>query len=189
MLARARQRNAPWTQREEAQRLPLACLAGPFIVLSLFWAGWTARRSIHWLVPVLAGVPFGIGYLLIFMALLNYLTDAYAVFAASAMAATGTTRSVFGATLPFATRLMYARLGVPWACSLLGCVMLLLCAVPFGFWVWGEQIRARSAFCNELRERQRRCEEEARARDEEEKRESAWDTELGAGLVGGVRES
>ncbi|KAK7717020.1 hypothetical protein SLS57_006427 [Botryosphaeria dothidea] len=105
-LARARARHRPWTRNEEARRLPLACAAGPFIVASLFWAGWTARPSIHWAAPVFAGVPFGVGYLLCFMAILNYLVDAYEVFAASAMAAAGTSRSVFGAVLPFATRPM-----------------------------------------------------------------------------------
>ena len=33
--------------------------------------------GILWVVPFLSGIPFGMGYLLIFMAMLNYLTDAY----------------------------------------------------------------------------------------------------------------
>ncbi|OJD34930.1 mfs general substrate transporter [Diplodia corticola] len=147
-LARARRRNAAWTRSEEARRLPLACAAGPFIVVSLFWAGWTAATgATHWAVPVCAGVPFGVGYLLCFMAILNYLVDAYSTFAASAMAAAGTSRSVFGAALPFAARPMYAALGVAWACSLLGFVTLALCAIPFAFWRFGDAIRARSGFC------------------------------------------
>ena len=70
------------------------------------------RKRIHWIVPTLAGVLFGIGYLLIFMALLNYLVDAYEVFAASAMAAASLSRSSFGAVLPFAAKPMYRALGV-----------------------------------------------------------------------------
>ena len=27
----------------------------------LFWFAWTARPSIHWIVPVLAGIPFAFG--------------------------------------------------------------------------------------------------------------------------------
>ncbi len=50
------------------------------------------------------------------MALLNYLVDAYEVFAASAMAAASLTRSSFGAVLPFAAKPMYSALGV--ACKL-----------------------------------------------------------------------
>jgi len=76
ILQRAYARDAPWSRREESRRLPLACAAGPFLVISCFWVGWTARSDVHWIVPVLSGVPFGIGYLLLFMALLNYLVDA-----------------------------------------------------------------------------------------------------------------
>lgn len=175
-LARARARHRPWTRNEEARRLPLACAAGPFIVASLFWAGWTARPSIHWAAPVFAGVPFGVGYLLCFMAILNYLVDAYEVFAASAMAAAGTSRSVFGAVLPFATRPMYGALGVDWACSLLGFVMLGLCAIPFVFWRFGGAIRANSAFCRELKERRERQEE----KDRQDERDDG-DVEKGVG--------
>ncbi|KAL1650867.1 hypothetical protein SLS58_000986 [Diplodia intermedia] len=159
-LARARARDAAWTRSEEARRLPLACAAGPFIAASLFWAGWAAGSEVHWAVPALAGVPFGVGYLLCFMAILNYLVDAYEIFAASAMAAAGTSRSVFGAALPFAARPVYRALGVARACSLLGGVMLALCAIPFVFWRFGDAIRARSAFCCELRGRREGWERE-----------------------------
>jgi hypothetical protein len=65
-----------WYRKEEYRRVPLACLGAPFLSVSMFWLGWTARSSIHWIVPVLAGIPFGIAYLLIFQALTNYLVDA-----------------------------------------------------------------------------------------------------------------
>lgn len=86
-----------------AARLP----RGATLRALAFWAGWTARKSVSWIVSTLAGIPFGIGYLCLFMAFLNYLIDAYEIFAASAMAASGTSRSTFGAVLPFAARPMY----------------------------------------------------------------------------------
>jgi hypothetical protein len=152
---RARAQNKAWVQKEEMRRLPLACLAGPFFILSCFWVGWTARKDIHWIVPVLAGIPYGIGYLLIFMALLNYLVDAYKIFAASALGAASAVRSLAGAVLPFAARPMYQKLGVAWACSLLGFLSCLMAVIPFIF-VWkGEQIRANSKFCQYLLEKER----------------------------------
>lgn len=181
-LARARARDAPWTRSEEVRRLPLACIAGPFIVISMFWAGWTARPDVHWAVPVFAGVPYGVGYLLCFMAILNYLVDAYEIFAASAMAAAGTSRSTFGAVLPFATRPMYEALGVDWACSLLGFIMLLLCAIPFVFWRYGDKIRANSAFCSELKERSKTLEEEEEQREDEGARNADVEKGLGRGV-------
>ncbi|KAL9078178.1 MAG: hypothetical protein Q9157_002901 [Trypethelium eluteriae] len=82
VLQNAQHQRKPWSLKEEYRRLPLACIGGPLFAVSLFWLGWAARPTVHWIVPVLAGVPCGIGYLLIFMALLNYIIDAYAVFAA-----------------------------------------------------------------------------------------------------------
>ena len=48
---------------------------------------------------------------------------------------------------------MFARLGIAGACSLLGGVSLLMCAIPFIFLWQGEKIRANSKFCLALRRR------------------------------------
>lgn len=165
-LSRARHLDKPWSRNEEMVRLPLACIAGPFFVISSFWLGWTARPDVHWMVPTAAGVLFGMGYLCLFMALLNYLVDAYEVFAASAMAAASLSRSSFGAVLPFATRPMYRALGVAWATSLLGFLAVALCVVPFAFLKWGGRMRERSKFCQYLR-RKKSEEEEERRRERE----------------------
>jgi hypothetical protein len=55
-LARAQRLQRPWSSNEELRRLPLACIAGPFFVISAFWLGWTSSLSIHWIVPTLAGI-------------------------------------------------------------------------------------------------------------------------------------
>jgi hypothetical protein len=73
ILRRGQERNAPWTRREESRRLPLACIGGPLFVLSLFWLGWTANADVHFIVPLLAGIPFGLGFMCIFQALLYVL--------------------------------------------------------------------------------------------------------------------
>ncbi|TVY56401.1 Citrinin biosynthesis cluster MFS transporter mrr1 [Lachnellula cervina] len=155
-LRNAQKQNKAWTRKEEARRLPLACLGGPLYVVSLLWLGWTARPEIPFYVPMLAGVPFGMGFVLIFMALLNYLTDAYEIFAASAMAASSCCRSVAGAVLPFAATPMFARLGVAWACSLLGFLSLGMCVIPFMFLLKGDVIRDGSKFCNFLKEKKQK---------------------------------
>jgi len=93
---------------------------------------------------MLAGVPFGAGFVLIFIALLNYMTDAYRDYAASAAAAASCTRSIFGALLPLAAPAMYDQLGVAWAMSLLGFFSVILGVVPFAFIKYGERIRLRS---------------------------------------------
>lgn len=162
ILRRAQAAKKPWSQREEMRRLPLACIAGPFFVVSSFWLGWTARASIHWIVPALAGVLFGMGYLCLFMALLNYLVDAYEIFAASAMAASSLTRSSFGAVLPLAAKPMYDTLGIAWATSLLGFFSLALCVIPFVFLRFGSRLREKSEFCQYLAQKKREEEESRR---------------------------
>ncbi|PNS17263.1 hypothetical protein CAC42_6946 [Sphaceloma murrayae] len=179
VLQRAKDRDAPWSRVEEYRRLPLACVGGPLFVISLFWLGWTARQDVHWIVPVLSALPFGTGFLLLFMALLNYLVDAYDVFAASATAAAACSRSLFGAVLPFAARPMYERLGVDWACTVLGLLSLALCVIPFAFLRYGGWLRERSQFCRELEEYRR---EEGRKR--EERREVARGRDVEMGSVG-----
>ncbi|KAJ6784104.1 hypothetical protein PWT90_08582 [Aphanocladium album] len=176
VLDRARARGAAWVQREEYRRLPLACVGGPLFVISLFWMGWTARPSVHFVVPLLAGVPFGVGMVLIFFAILNYLVDAYEIFAASANAASSTSRSVLAVVLPLASSRMFARLGIAGACSLLAGLLTLMCLIPFIF-IWkGESIRARSKFCVALRQRREKLarREDRRRRDQaRERREKA----------------
>ncbi|MCJ1474646.1 hypothetical protein MMC13_003306 [Lambiella insularis] len=155
ILEAAKARDAPWSRQEEYRRLPLASIGGPFFSIGCFWIGWAARPTVHWIVPILGGIPWGIGYLLLFMSLMNYLVDNYEVYSASALAASTCTRSLFGAVLPFAATPMYKALGVAWACSLLGFVTLGMCLIPLGFIKYGDRIRASSKFCQELAERKK----------------------------------
>lgn len=149
-LARAKSRGAIWAQSEEFRRLPLACVGGPLWVVSIFWIAWSASPTVPWAAPMLSGIPFGIGYMLIFMAMLNYLTDAYETLSASAQSAASCTRSTFGAVLPLASKPMFDRLGIHWAGTLIAFVGLGVSVIPFAFIRYGDRIRANSRFCQEL---------------------------------------
>ncbi|OTB01037.1 hypothetical protein M426DRAFT_14892 [Hypoxylon sp. CI-4A] len=160
-----------WAKQEEYRRVPLAVLGGPIFGISLFWLGWSAHPNVSFVAPLLAGIPFGLGFMLIFMSLLNYITDAYDIFAASANAAASSCRSVFAVALPFATTPMFTRLGIAGACSLLGGLTFLMCVIPFIF-IWkGEALRSRSAFCIALQER--RAEMERKQEEQELRRARA----------------
>ncbi|KAL2038933.1 hypothetical protein N7G274_008273 [Stereocaulon virgatum] len=150
VLQRIKKADAHWASIEEYRRLPLACFGGPLYVISFFWLGWTASPNIHWIAPMLVGVPFGTAFMIIFMALLNYITDAYEVFAASGMSATSMCRSISGALLPLAAQPMYRTLGIARASSLLGFLSPAMCIIPFAFIKYGDRIRANSRFCQEL---------------------------------------
>ncbi|KAK7748160.1 hypothetical protein SLS53_001415 [Cytospora paraplurivora] len=88
--------------------------------------------------------------LMIFMALINYIADAYGIFASSALAACAATRSIAGAVIPLAVDKMVSTLGIAWACSVLALISCALSLVPFGFIIWGEKIRAGSNFSKTL---------------------------------------
>ncbi|EWZ38739.1 major facilitator superfamily domain-containing protein [Fusarium oxysporum Fo47] len=141
---------AAWANKIEYRRLPLACAGGPLIIASLFWLGWTSYSDIHPAVASLSGLLFGAGYLVEFMALLNYITDAYRQYSASAQAASSTMRSITAVVLPLAAPSMYENLGIQWACSLLGFFTLVLACIPFVFIRYGEVLRKRSPFCQKL---------------------------------------
>ncbi|KAI9846384.1 MAG: hypothetical protein M1838_001287 [Thelocarpon superellum] len=150
ILARARRSNLPWAMVEDYRRLPLACVGCPLLVISLLWLGWSATSQVHWLFPMLAGLPFGTGFLLVFASFLNYLVDAYEIFATSAIAATFCCQSVFGALLPFAVTPLYNLLGVKWATTGLAGVGLALVLFALVL-VWcGAPIRTKSKFYQDL---------------------------------------
>jgi DHA1 family multidrug resistance protein-like MFS transporter len=128
-------------------RLPPVIYGGVSFAGGLFWFGWSGYRAdIHWIVPTLSGLLTGFGLLSIFLQSLNYLVDAYLMFAASAIAANTFLRSLAGAGFPLFSQYMFAALHVNWAGTLLGCVALCLVPIPIGFLFYGERIRRKSAF-------------------------------------------
>ena len=51
--------------------------------IGLFMTGWTARASIHWIVPDIAIAIVGAGMILNFQSIQTYIIDAFALHAAS----------------------------------------------------------------------------------------------------------
>jgi len=112
----------------------------------LFIYGWTCRPSVHWIVPAIGVAIVGVGIYSIYMGVVNYLTDAYEKYAASALSAASLGRNSFGAFLPLASGQLFSTLGFGWAGSLLGFVGLALSVVPVVLLFKGKEIRARSPF-------------------------------------------
>lgn len=128
-------------------RLPPVIVGGVSFAIGLFWFGWTGyRRDIHWIAPTLSGLCTGFGIMSIFLQCLNYLIDAYLMFAASAIAANTFLRSLAGAGFPLFSVQMVEGMGVQWAGTLLGCVALVMVPVPVLFYLKGAKIRERSTF-------------------------------------------
>ena len=112
-----------------------------------FWFAWSGEyNSVHWIVVTIAGVFLASGILIIFVGFLNYLTDTYLMYAASALAANTVARSAAGAAAPLFTGYMFEALGVGGGGSLIGGVAVLLAPIPFIFYKYGRPIRERSKF-------------------------------------------
>ncbi len=114
---------------------------------------------------------------MIFFALINYVVDAYEIFAASAMGATSASRSTFGVVLPFAARPMYSTLGVNWACTLLAILSAFMSVIPFVFIKYGKKIRDNSKWCQELKQKKAENEEEQRQRWDRQRDQRALESE------------
>jgi len=122
-------------------RLQALLPAYALIPCGLFIYGWTAQYKVQFMVPILATVLIGIGNIAVFMCVSLYLIDAFAFYAASALAANTVIRSIMGAVLPLCGQKMYDTLGLGWGNSLLGFIGLGLLPVPWAILKWGEFLR------------------------------------------------
>lgn len=128
-------------------RLPIVIVGGVFFAAGIFWFGWSGyREDIHWAVPAASGVFTGFGLMAIFLQSLNYLVDAYLMFAASAIAGNTFLRSLCGAGFPLFASYMFKGMGIQYASTLLGCVAAALVPIPVCFYLYGHKLRAKSSF-------------------------------------------
>ena len=115
----------------------------------LFYFAWTSYPTLPWIVPTIALAFVGFGMFCCTTAVTGYLLDAYAKYAASAIAGAAFLENAFAAFLPLATQSMYRTLGFQWAGSLLAFLALGLSLVPVVLVVCGREIRGRSPFMRE----------------------------------------
>ncbi|KAF5660945.1 hypothetical protein FCIRC_11998 [Fusarium circinatum] len=153
-------------------RLPPAIVGSFAISVGLFWFAWTNYPSIHWIVSIMAGAPFGFGMVLVFLSIMNYLVDGYTIFAASVLAANSILRSLFGAAFPLFTVQMYDNLGLHWASTIPAFLALACVPFPYLFYIYGARIRTyckfaaeSDAFMRSLKEAQNQRERELEAQD------------------------
>ncbi|KAI9849436.1 MAG: MFS siderochrome iron transporter 1 [Sclerophora amabilis] len=130
-------------------RLPPALIGSVAIPLGLIIFAWTNYPDIHWIVSIIFTAPFGFGMVLVFLSVMNYLIDAYTIYAASVLAANSVLRSLFGAIFPLFTTSMYQNLGIHWASSVPAFLALACVPFPFLFYQYGAAIRKKCKFAAE----------------------------------------
>ncbi|KAJ5664458.1 hypothetical protein N7507_005189 [Penicillium longicatenatum] len=151
-------------------RLPPVMLASIAVPVGLFWFAWTNYPSIHWSVSIIAGAPFGFGMVLVFLGIMNYLIDAYTIFAASVLAANSVLRSCFGAAFPLFTTYMYNNLGIHWASCIPAFLALACVPFPFLFYKYGAKIRKSCKFAAQSDAFMRKIQEQAKTEPEEDEK-------------------
>ncbi|USP74469.1 hypothetical protein yc1106_01743 [Curvularia clavata] len=126
---------------EPEMRLPTCVFFGLMIPISFFLHGWTAQYHVHWIVPVAALAPFGLGLMGILAPLQTYMIDCFPQYAASAVAGMSALRCLVGAVLPLAGPRMYETLGLGWRNSILGFIAVGFIPVPALLYRYGKVIR------------------------------------------------
>ncbi|KAK9235730.1 major facilitator superfamily domain-containing protein [Lipomyces kononenkoae] len=132
--------------RAQEHRLVPALFAvfGPTIGLFLF--GWTARQSIHWVVPTIGILIYAGSAFIILQCIFVYLPLTYPTYAASLFAANDFCRSAFASGSIIFARPMYLNLGIGKGISLLGGLSVLGIIGIYILYLQGANLRARSKF-------------------------------------------
>ncbi|KAJ5084927.1 hypothetical protein NUU61_009506 [Penicillium alfredii] len=171
-------------------RLPPTMLGGLAIPIGLFWFAWTNSSSIHWIVSVLATAPFGFGMVFVFLGIMNYLIDAYTIYAASVLAANSIIRSCFGAGFPLFTTYLYHNLGIHWASCIPAFLALACVPFPFIFYRYGPTIRRKCRYAAEADNFMRALAQKAQSQgfDDQKQVEIATEAELNRGDVSSATE-
>ncbi|KAI4724877.1 putative multidrug transporter [Aureobasidium sp. EXF-10728] len=143
-----RNKDSPGKPIPEA-RLYFSIPGSLIFTAGLFVYGWTSYTFVPWIAPAIGIAMVGFGIYSIYQAVVNYFTDAYSKYSASALSAASFGRNLFGAFLPLASPQLYSNLGYQWASTLLGLVALVLSLAPVFLLVKGSAIRARSPFMAE----------------------------------------
>lgn len=120
------------------------CVGSLLIPIGEIWFAWTASPSVHWICPILAGLPFGLGNGLTFIYATNYLAGSYTIYAASALSGNSIIRYGLAGVLPLAGSKMYTTLGANWAGTMLALIEFALIPIPFSFYRNGHKIRLKS---------------------------------------------
>nr|XP_019050254.1 hypothetical protein I302_00680 [Kwoniella bestiolae CBS 10118]OCF29184.1 hypothetical protein I302_00680 [Kwoniella bestiolae CBS 10118] len=93
--------------------------------IGLFIYGWTADSHTHWIAPIIGQYIIGIGLILPFNTIQNFLVDAFHPYSAAAIAGATLARSIVACILPLFATEMFVKLDWGWGNTLLACVAIL----------------------------------------------------------------
>lgn len=123
-------------------RLPSMVPGSLMLPAGLVIFGWSAQYKVFWIVPDIGLALIGAGIILNFQSIQSYVIDAFALHAASALAAVTCFRSLAGFGFPLFAPAMYSALGYGKGNTILAAFAIVVgIPAPWLFWRYGKRIR------------------------------------------------
>jgi len=130
---------------QESRLIPaLPAAVGPTIGLFLF--AWTARASIHWIVPTIGITIYGATVFIVMQCLFVYIPLSYPMYAASLFAANDFFRSALACGSVLFAHPLFGNLGVARGTSLLGGLSVIGIVGIWLLYYFGARLRSLSKF-------------------------------------------
>ncbi|KDN37818.1 MFS general substrate transporter [Tilletiaria anomala UBC 951] len=154
-------------------RLYYPCIGGLVFPAGLFMYAWGTRAGVHPSVGIIGFVIFNTGVYFVYVGVFSFLSDVYARYASSALAAQSWLRNVFAGFFPLFGVIMYERQAPPIATTIIASIGLALGIVPFALLKYGSRLRAVSRVAKQLAKEEEEAEEFMRHQREKEQRRAA----------------
>ncbi|KAG8994836.1 hypothetical protein FRB93_001426 [Tulasnella sp. JGI-2019a] len=124
-------------------RMPLMIVTAFTLPVGLIIYGWSAQHHIVWIVPDIGAFFLAAGIMGSFLPIQSYLVDTYTLYAASAIGAASSFRSLAGFGFPLFADAMLNKLGLGWGNTLLALVAISIgIHAPILFYKYGARLRA-----------------------------------------------
>jgi DHA1 family multidrug resistance protein-like MFS transporter len=130
-------------------RIILALITSPLVVVSLLWIGWTSKPSISFWSPLVALSLYLTPVFLLFQSILVYLSFSYAEHQAAVLAANDLIRSLIASAFPLFATPMFRTLGLGKAYTVLAGVSVALLLPLFGLYKYGATLRKWSKYAHD----------------------------------------
>jgi DHA1 family multidrug resistance protein-like MFS transporter len=132
--------------RNQEHRLVPAIFGSFLIPTGLFVFGWTARPSVHFIVPLIGVVIFVVGTFLILQSIFVWLPLSYPKYAASLFAGNDLTRSAMACGSIMYARPLFINVGIAEGVSVLAGISIAGIFGMIAIYIFGAKLRARSKF-------------------------------------------
>ncbi|CAO1633873.1 unnamed protein product [Sympodiomycopsis kandeliae] len=132
-------------QRPE-MRIPQGLIGAILAVAGLLWTGYTSYPSLHWILPIIGFIVYGLGAFSVLLATFVYTMDSYTKRAAPVFAALSFVRCTVSGLLPLGGAQFFENLDARNAALILACISLLEIGIPLAGIKWGRALRIKSKY-------------------------------------------